>query len=1216
MLKDIILFEIRYHLRRPLTYVFASIMFFIAILAMTSDIIQLGGSGPLVKINAPSVIATMMLAFSLIGVIILPSITGTAVIRDIETKTHELLFTTPISKFSFVFGRFIGSFGVTLLIYALATFGLFMGAMIAPITGTPADKVLPPWDIMAYIIPYLFIIIPNAFFFAAISFSVGLIFRNFVAVYVQGFALIILWSISTNFTQDIENRVIGSITDPFGFRAFGLDTFFWTPAERNFLHLPIDGYLLLNRIVWIAITCVVVAVMYRLFTMSVESLSLRRGSSKRQLNQADTKADTSTDAMDIPKVSLGYSVSAQWKQFVSFVKLYFLLVIREKAFIAISLIGLINFFMDAWYTNHSTDLTLYPVTFLMLGVIGNFSLYSVIISALYAGELTWKERSLRLNNTFDALPVPSYVTYIGKITALTFTHGVLYLILVAGALVLQTVQGYYDYQIGTYLFFVLVVILPSFLQINLLSFFIHSVVNNKYLGHFVVVLFYILRLYSSKLGMEHDLWDFGFPKFGTYSAFNGYSPFLIRGISFHVFFVSVGLLLACIGYVFWVRGTDDSWKQRLAMLRTRLTKPVIATASLVVLCMSISGGWIYYNINIRNTYRTEQQQQALQVHYEKEYRAKYRWFPQPRITDVFIKLDLYPERSEYVLRGVQTLVNKHTTPIDTLLINWSENFRVISFDYGRAYSYIVNDTSFGFRILKLREPLQPGDSMKVSFAFAHDNKGFKQNGVENSILPNGTFLNSDICPSYGYKEGIELDDEDERKKQGLPKKARMLSLDNPRGTMNSYLCNDADLITFEAIISTAPDQIAIAPGYLQREWEATSERVDMGKRRYYHYKMDSPIWNFYSFLSGRYAVTKDVWKNPDGSGKNVALEIYHLPEHTYNLPRFMEAAKRGLDYYTKNFSPYQHRQYRVIEFPRYAQYAQAFPNTIPFSEAIEFIAQENQDADKIDKGFFVNAHELGHQWWAHQVLGSEQQGSTLLSESLAEYSALRVMEKKYGAEMMQKFLKYELDYYLRGRAFESKAEQAIVENENQPYIHYYKGSLVFYALADYIGEDKLNTALSEFIGRWQYKHAPYPTSRDMVATLRSHTPDSLQYVVTDLFEKITLFENSVTETKATKNGSKWDVTLNIKAKKFHADSVGNQKPIQLGDYIDVGVFAKNEAGGKLLGKPLYFKKHKITKEQNTITVTVNQEPSKAGIDPYSKLIDREPDDNIKSVDIQ
>ena len=108
----------------------------------------------------------------------------------------------------------------------------------------------------------------------------------------------------------------------------------------------------------------------------------------------------------------------------------------------------------------------------------------------------------------------------------------------------------------------------------------------------------------------------------------------------------------------------------------------------------------------------------------------------------------------------------------------------------------------------------------------------------------------------------------------------------------------------------------IAPGYLQKEWTE-------GGRRYFEYRMDSPILNFFAFQSGRYAVKKDRWND-------VAIEVYYQPGHEYNLDRMIAATKAGLDYFTANFGPYQHKQFRIIEFPRYQTFAQSFPNTIPY----------------------------------------------------------------------------------------------------------------------------------------------------------------------------------------------------------------------------------------------------------------------------------------------
>src|SRR5690606_1347447 len=246
-----------------------------------------------------------------------------------------------------------------------------------------------------------------------------------------------------------------------------------------------------------------------------------------------------------------------------------------------------------------------------------------------------------------------------------------------------------------------------------------------------------------------------------------------------------------------------------------------------------------------------------------------------------------------------------------------------------------------------------------------------------------------------------------------------------------------------------------------------------------HYRMDAPILAFFSWLSADWAVARDSWRD-------VAIEVYHHPSHAYNVERMIEAAKAALEYFTTNFSPYQHRQVRILEFPRYATFAQSFPNTIPFSEGIGFIARM-ADPDDIDYVFYVTAHEIAHQWWAHQVIGANVQGATVTSETLAQYSALMVMEHEYGPDYMRRFLKYELDRYLAGRGGELIEELPLLRVENQPYIHYRKGSLVMYALKDYIGEDSLNAALRRYIERVAFQQPPYTTSAELLAEISAVT---------------------------------------------------------------------------------------------------------------------------------
>jgi aminopeptidase N len=322
------------------------------------------------------------------------------------------------------------------------------------------------------------------------------------------------------------------------------------------------------------------------------------------------------------------------------------------------------------------------------------------------------------------------------------------------------------------------------------------------------------------------------------------------------------------------------------------------------------------------------------------------------------------------------------------------------------------------------------------------------------------------------------------------------------------------------------------------------------------------------------------------------------------------ASKAGLDYYTKNFGPYQFDQFRVIEFPRYRGFAQSFPNTVPYSESIGFIGRLERP-DDIDYTWFVTAHELAHQWWGHQLIGGFEKGSNMMSESLAEYSALRVMQHKYGDAHMRRFLKHEVDGYLRGRAGEVRHEPPLVLVQNEPYVWYQKGSMAFYALSDAIGEDKLNLALKTFLDKWKMNGPPYPDTRGLMDELRKQTPPDLQYMITDMFETITLYDNKAVSAKVQPTADhKYKVTLVVDARKMRANGEGAETEIPIHDLIEVGVFK----GKKDSEEPLHTEKVWITRPRTTLSFVVDEPPTRAAIDPYSKLVDRNPEDNWADVE--
>jgi aminopeptidase N len=289
---------------------------------------------------------------------------------------------------------------------------------------------------------------------------------------------------------------------------------------------------------------------------------------------------------------------------------------------------------------------------------------------------------------------------------------------------------------------------------------------------------------------------------------------------------------------------------------------------------------------------------------------------------------------------------------------------------------------------------------------------------------------------------------------------------------------------------------------------------------------------------------------------------------------------------------------------------------MPYSESIGFAA-DVRDPDTIDYVSYVTAHEFGHQYWAHQVVGGDMQGSTLLSETLAQYSALMVMKQLYGEDKIRRFLKYELDRYLAGRKSDILDEQPLVRVENQPYVHYNKGSLAMYLLQHRLGEDAVNRALARLIASYKFKGAPYPRSLDLVGELRKEatTPEH-QALITDLFEAITLYDLKAKSAKATRNADgTWTTRIAIEAGKFTADGKGTETPARLAENIEVGLFTARPGQGAFgRGNVISMERRALRDGSQEIAVVSKAKPAFAGVDPYNYYIDRNADDNLVAVD--
>jgi ABC-2 type transport system permease protein len=1196
MFKEIFRFELLYRKGRAANYIYFGIIFLLCFLAISSPIVQIGGAQGQVKANSPYVLSMMTLIMSFALTMITSAIMGVAILRDFDHNTEAILFSTPLKKFDYLIGRFAGSFFVLVLVYCSIWMGFMLGFAIGkflPWEVAWKDKEILPFNAWHYFQPFLFYSVTNLFVAGTIFFAAGALARNSIMIYTQGILLLIAYELGNIFVEDMEYKELAALLDPFAINTFEHVTRYWTPSEKNALVVPFEGIMLYNRLIWVGFSVALLVVTYYGFSFNVVRNAFIR---KKPIAQAKQKVQP--EAVKIPVVRQVVNWMTYVQQLLSYSWFYFRTTIREIPFIAIMISGMLFLFIEAINMGEMYGTNSYPTTYSVLGMIGIFQVFFLIIAIFYAGELVWKERQVNINLIIDTTPMPSFVGLLSKFLGLVWIYVIALFLLILCGMVIQMAHGYFKFELPLY-FSTLYTSQLSFLVLyTLLAIFIQVMVNNKFLGFALCIVFFIMRAVLNQVGLEHNLLQFASGSLGTFSDMNSYGHFVKPFSWFKMYWLAFSCLLFSLAVIFSVRGSEAVMKMRWKTGKLRLSRAMVIF-TLSMLCVFLfSGFYIYYNTSIVNKFVKSDDQEEQQANYEKKFK-KYEFLNQPKIVESNLKVELYPSGRDFVAEGFYWLKNKSQQSIPEIHIqqNIDDQLTVEYLKFGRESKMKEFDEDFRYYVYELATPLEAGDSVKMDFKVSFNTTGFEQGGSNTEVVFNGTFFNNQFFPGLGYNENYELGDDDERKKRKLKEKERMLERNDPRGLAMSLFGDDADHIRFEVVLGTEDDQIAIAPGYLQKEWNE-------GDRKYFHYKMDAPMCDFYSIVSARYAVKRDKWND-------VNLEIYYHPGHEYNLDRMMEGMKDALEHYSKTFSKFQYRQMRIMEFPRYASFAQSFANTVPFSEGIGFILKIDDPDKDLDMTYYVTAHEVAHQWWGHQVMEAGVKGNAMLSESMSQYSALMLMKREFPPEIIEKYLKYELDRYLTGRANERKKEQPLQFVEGQGYIHYNKASLAFFALQDYISEDSVNAAFRRFNEEWRFKDAPYPTSADLLKHLKQVTPDSMQYFITDMFETITLFENktdSATYKELDKN--KFEVTLSVSSEKVRADSTGMETPIAINDWIDIGVYGKNKAGKDSL---IYLKKHKISKKNNTFSVIVNAKPLKTGIDPLHKLIDRHSDDNTKGV---
>ena len=1196
--REIFRFELAYQLRRPWPWLAFAILLVFAFENTRVGVLPVTLPQDFV-LNSPFIITTVSVFSCLIWLLVASPLAGEAAARDVQTGMYPLTYTMPVSKVQYLGGRFLAA----LVLNAFVLSAVQLGCLLGVYAGGVDPEIIGPFRPVAYFAAFAFIALPNAFIATTFQFAVALFSGRSMASYF-GSVLLVFFTVPVPMIVyvGLGEPALAKLLDPIGLIAIMNEMMTeWTIVEKNVRMFTLEGSMLWNRLLWLSIASATLGFIHLRFRFAHRATTdLKTLFTRRLARKAQVRSDVMPARLDVsvPEVSQTFGFATKLRQTLATGASSFWMIAKSPAGLFLFVVFPMLLVLVTAVESEHWGVPLIPRTGYILSkhltapitYASDYRLMIPLLIVFFAGELVWRERDARLSENVDATAVPEWALFTGKFLGLALVLAAFMAVVMLVGMIVQMIRGYYDFEIGLYLKILFGLQLPEYLLFAMLALMVQVVVNQKYVALLITLVVYCLIIFSSFLGVDHKLIIYGASPGWAHTDMRGFSGSIGPWLWFKLYWAAWALLLAVLARLLWVRGREGGFGTRMKIARRRING---ATVGVVVLAMALIvtlGGFIFYNTNVLNEFVTDDELVQRRAEYERRY-GKYEGIPQPQRTATRLYIEIYPDRRAATIRGSYRLVNHHAVPIDS--VHLEPAFYVdtrVKFD--RAFSQVVADNQQGHDIYACREPLQPGDSMTLSFEVQIERRGFTNSGFRSSgagigILDNGTYFTNGALPAIGYQPMRELWSASDRRKHGLP---RQITLPPP-GDIDPHKAAGAPA-TFDAIISTDAGQTAVAPGELRRTWTE-------GGRRYFHYVSDVPINGMDVFFSADYTVHRERWKHVD-------IQVFLHPAHAQHLERLLHGVRASLEFNSAQFGPYPYRFLQIVEQPgNFLGMGVDGSGVVTGGEGFFLL---NPRGNGFDMMFEVVAHEIGHQWWGMQLKPAFAEGGGVISESLAWYSAMQLVKNVKGREALRRLM----SFMRQPNPWPPIRTGLPLLRAMDPWANYRKGPYAMHALSEYVGEARVNGALRTLM---QKKVSSLATTIDMYRELQAVTPDSLQPLLRDLFEVNTFwtFDTKKATAKQSVAGA-WEVTFELEARKVVADSAGKETELAMNEWVEIGIFAAAKSG-EVLGKPLYVQKHRIRSGRQTITVTVPHRPARGGIDPYN-LLDWEEGDNIEAIEVE
>ena len=999
--------------------------------------------------NASAIFYKNLAGGGILMIIIVAIITGGVLYKDIEHKTSQWIYTMPIKEKRFFLGRFLSAY----LINVILALGYVIGMLLVPYAGIGEAHRFGPAPIWQLLQGFALLLMPNLFLLTSLIFALIIASKRMAAGYLGVLVTTVLFLVMQTTSEAGGATPLLQLTDPFGYVATEtlLDTL--TSKEKNTGFLPLSGYWLANRLLWLGVSLLMIAWAYRGF-----SFKKFIGSKKAKKTVAADQTGAIPAETNNISVDTAFSTGIFFRKLWTLSRLEFSNVIRPMSFrVVLGIILLVAtlqnlLWNDSYYIGNTVPLTSGMTLFRL-----SFGVFIMILLMVWAGELFFKDKTVKIWQITDTLPVPVWVTQLSKFVAMigvSFLLAFSFMLLGVIAQVLKGGAGWIDLSLFAYdLLGFNWGWLTYVLQIALV-FFIAGLTGNRFFTHILSVGILFGTIMAFELGLaEQTIYAYGaVPGLEDYSEMSGYGIWLIAAPWYFLMWALLAITFVCLGILFWERGTGHVWYKKFLFTGKQLSWIGKGVALIALIAFVGVRAKIKTEVNDKGNFVSSEVEEADAADYERRY-AFLKEIDQPKYRAVDLAFDFYPQDRKATYNAEIQLVSSDTTGVKTLFLNFPNFVSIEGFTIkkGKSLSLQQHDERHDLYVFEVPEN-EVNDTLNLVLKATKQYLGFTQSGAQPQadLTFKGAFGNiRDFLPVIGYQEDKVLDENRKREDHGLAKlSSRMASVDDEKASRALALTPDAHLVSGTIQLSTSAGQQPLAPGKMKRSWLEND-------RNYASYEIAAPStfnWQLGSFET-----------NPrKGKAGELDYAIWVSARHLFNLDLYERALIESYKFVRQTLGDITVQEVRLVEIPYYQEKYYAFPNTIAISEKEGWYADTTGLAEKAYIHQTV-ASQMIKLWLYEHLQVANVQGADMLLLALPEALALHHIKETLGQEVVDLILQKKKDLYNKNRFNEPNQEPSLRYADGTDYLEENKGAIELYHLSKKIGTHTFISTLNEWM---------------------------------------------------------------------------------------------------------------------------------------------------------